>query len=150
MQAVRRRIRAHVDQHPHLRAQRDLLTSIPGIGDATAAVLLAEFGPLGRFRQARAVAAFAGSCPVEGRSGTSVRRHPCLSKLGAPAFRKALFFPAIIALRCNPIAQRLQSAVKGFSRQHSTTSLGFFCRLRSSYGRNCHSKNVHVRFHESR
>ena len=35
MQAVRRRIRAHVDQHPHLRQQRDLLTSIPGIGDAT-------------------------------------------------------------------------------------------------------------------
>ena len=30
MQAVRRRIRAHVDQHPHLRQQRDLLTSIRG------------------------------------------------------------------------------------------------------------------------
>ena len=47
--------------HPHLRQQRDLLTSIPGIGDATAAVLLAEFGPMGRFRQARAAAAFQAS-----------------------------------------------------------------------------------------
>ena len=109
MQAVRRRIRAHVDQHPHLRQQRDLLTSIPGIGDATAAVLLAEFGPLGRFRQARAAAAFAGVVPREGRSGSSLRRRPRLSKLGAPAIRKALYFPALTALRCNPIAQRLQA-----------------------------------------
>jgi len=30
-------IRQHLDQHPGLRAQRDLLTSIPGIGEATAA-----------------------------------------------------------------------------------------------------------------
>jgi transposase len=109
MQAVRMRIRAHVDQHPHLRQQRNLLTSIPGIGDATAAVLLAEFGPMGRFRQARAAAAFAGVVPREGRSGTSLRRRPRLSKLGAPAIRKALYFPALTALRCNPIAQRLQA-----------------------------------------
>ena len=39
---VRRQIREHMDQHPGLRAQRDLLTSIPGIGEATAALLLAE------------------------------------------------------------------------------------------------------------
>ena len=37
--AVRAQIHAHLDQHPGLRAQRDLLTSIPGIGDATAALL---------------------------------------------------------------------------------------------------------------
>jgi transposase len=35
-------IREHLDQHPGLRAQRDLLTTIPGIGETTAAVLIAE------------------------------------------------------------------------------------------------------------
>src|SRR6185436_12497334 len=39
---VRRQIRVHIDQHPGLRTQRDLLTSIPGIGETTAALLLAE------------------------------------------------------------------------------------------------------------
>jgi transposase len=103
MAVLRARIHDHFDQHPDLRTQRDLLTSIPGIGEATAAILLAEFGPLTRFRQAAACAAFAGLVPRLGESGSSVRRHPVLSKLGAPALRKALFYPAIVALRHNPI-----------------------------------------------
>ena len=36
--------RDHVDQHPHLKQQRKLLASIPGIGDLTASILLAEIG----------------------------------------------------------------------------------------------------------
>ena len=69
MATLRTRIHDHFDQHPDLRAQRELLTSIPGIGEATAAVLLAEFGPLTRFRQAPACAAFAGLVPRHGDSG---------------------------------------------------------------------------------
>ena len=37
--AVQQQIRDHFTQHPGLRSQRDLLTSIPGIGETTAAVL---------------------------------------------------------------------------------------------------------------
>jgi transposase len=103
MATLRARIQDHFNQHPGLRQQRDLLTSIPGIGEATAAILLAEFGPLTRFRQAAACAAFAGVVPRHGESGSSVHRKPVLSKVGAPALRKALFYPAIVALRHNPI-----------------------------------------------
>lgn len=35
-------IRSHIDRHPGLRRQRELLDSIPGIGETTAAALLAE------------------------------------------------------------------------------------------------------------
>jgi transposase len=35
-------IRSHINQHPGLKRQRELLASIPGIGEATAAALLAE------------------------------------------------------------------------------------------------------------
>jgi transposase len=35
-------IHSHIDSHPGLRGQRDLLLSIPGIGETTAAKLLAE------------------------------------------------------------------------------------------------------------
>jgi transposase len=103
MQTLRARIHDHFDAHPGLRAQRDLLTSIPGIGQATAAVLLAEFGGLTQFRQAAACAAYAGLVPQHRESGTSVRHKPVLSKLGVPLLRKALFYPALVALRFNPI-----------------------------------------------
>ena len=39
---VQEHIRAHIQCHPDLQQQRKLLTSIPGIGDLTAAKLLAE------------------------------------------------------------------------------------------------------------
>jgi transposase len=108
MDALRARIADHFNDHPGLRSQRDLLTSIPGIGEATAAVLLAEFGRTERFRQARACAAFAGVVPRERRSGSSIHGKPRLSKLGAPAIRKALFFPALAAMRYNPVARALR------------------------------------------
>lgn len=46
-------IRTHLDQHPGLRQQRDLLTSIPGIAETTAALLLAELPHLKQYRNAR-------------------------------------------------------------------------------------------------
>ena len=45
-----------------LRAQRDLLTTIPGIGEATAAILIAELFDK-RYTSARQAAAFAGLVP---------------------------------------------------------------------------------------
>ena len=58
--AVQQQIRDHFTQHPGLRSQRDLLISIPGIGETTAAVLLAELFDK-RYSSARQAAAFAGS-----------------------------------------------------------------------------------------
>ena len=103
MASLRARIQDHFTQHPGLRSQRDLLISIPGIGETTAAVLLAELGPIARFKCASACAAFIGLVPRERLSGTSVRRKPVLSKLGASPLRKALYFPALTAMRYNPI-----------------------------------------------
>lgn len=97
---VQRLIREHFDQHPPLRHQRDLLTSIPGIGETTAAVLLAELFTK-RFTSARQAAAFAGLVPRVHESGTLHRRGR-LSKIGSARLRKALYFPALTALRHNP------------------------------------------------
>ena len=68
IKAVQRLIQGHVDQHPGLRDQRDLLTTIPGIGEATAAVLIAELFDK-RYRSARQAAAFAGVVPRVGSRG---------------------------------------------------------------------------------
>jgi transposase len=103
---VEQLIGAHFDQHPGLRAQRDLLTTIPGIGDATAAVLIAELFDK-RYTSARQAAAFAGLVPRLVESGT-LRGRSRLSKIGPGRLRKALYFPAITALRWNPTIRALR------------------------------------------
>jgi transposase len=89
----------HINNHPDLKEQSDLLDSIPGIAQATAALLLAEMTNIKEYTSARQAAAYAGLVPRERRSGTSVRGRTCLSKIGNARLRKALYFPAITALR---------------------------------------------------
>jgi len=95
-------IRAHIGNHPTLKQQSALLDSIPGVGQTTAALLLAEIVDMTQYRSARQVAAYAGLVPRERRSGSSVRGRTRLSKIGNARLRKALYFPAITALRCSP------------------------------------------------
>ena len=93
----------HFDQHPTLKEQRDLLTTIPGIASHSAAVLLAEIGTIGAYKNARQVAAHAGLTPVERSSGSSVHGKPRLSRMGNALLRNALYWPAIVAMRHNPL-----------------------------------------------
>jgi transposase len=95
-------IRDHINNHPNLKRQRELLDSIPGIGEATAAALLAEVSDFSQYKSARQVAAYAGIVPRERQSGSSVRGRTRLSKIGNSRLRKALYFPAVTALRCSP------------------------------------------------
>jgi transposase len=106
LKAVQRTIRAHIDQHPGLRDQRDLLLTIPGIGPATAAILIAELFDKS-YSSARQAAAFAGVVPRVRESGTLHARGR-LVKIGPGRLRKALYFPAVTALRCNPAMRQLQ------------------------------------------
>lgn len=107
-----KQIQEHIDNHPDLKQQCELLESIPGIGKRTAAKLLAEIGDIARYKSARQVAAYAGLTPRNNRSGT-IRGKTRLSKIGNARVRKALFLPAITAKRYNPIVrafcQRLAS-----------------------------------------
>jgi transposase len=105
----------HIDDHPQLKQQQELLRSIPGIGERTAQRLLSEMSAL-PFRRARQVAAYAGLVPSPRESGTSVRGRSRLSKRGNAHLRQALYWPAIVAMRHNPIlrdfAGRLLAAGK--------------------------------------
>ena len=105
-------IRAHIDSHPGLRGQRELLLSIPGVGETTAAKLLAEITDVKLYESARQLAAFAGLAPRLHESGSSVRRKARLSKTGAPRLRKALYFPAIAAIRYNPPVRAMSERLK--------------------------------------
>jgi transposase len=98
-------IRRHINNHPTLKQQSELLDSIPGIAQTTAALLLAEMTDITQYRNARQVAAYAGLVPRERQSGTSLRGRTRLPKIGNARLRKALYFPAVTALRCSPFFQ---------------------------------------------
>ena len=98
-------IRQHINSNPTLKHQSELLDSIPGIAQTTAALLLSEITNINQYRSARQVAAYAGLVPRERQSGSSLRGRARLSKIGNARLRKALYFPAITALRCSPFFQ---------------------------------------------
>lgn len=114
--ALWRQIRDHVDSDPDLKRNLHLLHSIPGIGENTAAHLLAELGDASQFASADQLAAYAGLCPSSFTSGISVRPPAKLSKLGNARLRKVFYMPAISAISHNPrvipLAQRLQAKGK--------------------------------------
>jgi transposase len=106
----------HIDQNPKLRANRDLLQSIPGIGPTTSAIILAEFGDVERFGDARHMASFCGLTPRHRQSGSSVRGKSRLSKTGSSRIRKALYMPALVAMKHNPVVAALRERLKGYGK----------------------------------
>lgn len=92
-------VKEHIDNHPNLKIQSELLQSIPGIAEKTAQTLLSEIN-FSAYTSARSVAAHAGLTPRKNQSGTSFNRTK-LSKVGSSRIRKALYFPAITAMRYN-------------------------------------------------
>lgn len=104
---VRQLIKEHIDNHPGLKGQSDLLQTIPGIGEKTAQILLSEI-EFSHFDSARSVAAQAGVTPGRRQSGTSLD-WTRLSKIGNGRIRKALYFPAMSAIKHNEIIKTFAS-----------------------------------------
>lgn len=99
---LRQDIQDHIDNDPDLKQQKDLLLSIPGIGEKTIATLLSYFSNINRFENAKKLASFCGVAPREFQSGSSVKGRGGMSKIGSAQIRKALFLPAMVAIRYNP------------------------------------------------
>ncbi|MCH8223141.1 MAG: IS110 family transposase [Chloroflexi bacterium] len=98
-------IKQHVKQHPQLTQLHDLLVSIKGIAHTTACLLIAEIQDISLFEHPRQLVAYAGVNPRQYTSGSSINGKSRMSKLGNARLRKALFFPAMVAKRHNPIVR---------------------------------------------
>lgn len=113
---IERQIKKDVDDDPTLHDQRQLLQSIPGFGDRTATMFLANFGGALRFDKSRQAVAFAGLDTRLHQSGTSVNGKPRMSKAGHSQIRRALYMPAVTAMSRTPwgktFAARLLAAGK--------------------------------------
>ena len=113
---LERGINEHIDHHPDLKHDADLLSSIPGIGDTTVAKVLAYAGDVRRFASAKALAAFVGVTPRQRQSGSSVKGKTMMSRTGQGELHRALYMPGLVARRHNP-------TLKIFGDRLSTTGL---------------------------
>jgi transposase len=95
---IEQQIAKDIDDDPTLRQQRELLDSIPGMGDKTIPMFLSHYGGDLRFEKSRQAVAFAGLDIKQYESGTSVRGKPRMSKKGHTNIRGALYMPAVVAM----------------------------------------------------
>lgn len=104
---MKKHIKQHINEHPDLKEKSDLLLSIPGVGEATTAAVLAAIPDIKSFPHQNHIVAFAGLNPKQKISGSSIHGKSSLSKVGHAALRKALFLPAMVAIQHNPVFQQL-------------------------------------------
>jgi transposase len=94
---------------PGLAATAALLTSVPGIGAVTAAVLLAELPELGT-AHAKAIASLAGVAPRDDQSGKADK--PKRVTGGRPRVRRALYLMAVTTVRWDPAIKAHYAALR--------------------------------------
>jgi transposase len=85
---------------PAWQADADLLISVPGVGKATLRTLIAELPELGHLTR-RKIAALVGLAPINRDSG-SLRGRRAIAGGRSPV-RAALFMPAMVASKKNPV-----------------------------------------------
>jgi transposase len=91
----------HIHKHLDLKADRELLTSIPAVGPQVGNHLLSVMHNH-QFQSAEQLAAYLGLVPVERQSGTSILGRPRLSKAGPARIRAILYMAAIVGAQHNP------------------------------------------------
>jgi transposase len=112
IERLREQIRRTIDDDPDLKGRADLLQTIPGLGDKTIPQLLAYVGDPKRFRSAKALAAYASLTPLIRQSGTSLDRRRGTHPMGHRDLKRALYFPAMVAARYNPLIAQFYERLK--------------------------------------
>jgi transposase len=98
----RREARELVRRDETIRKRFELLIGIPGIAEISAVQLLGELSSLSPEMSVRQWVAHSGLDPVHQVSGTSVHKPSRMSRAGNRYLRRALYMPALVAVRLDP------------------------------------------------
>lgn len=99
IKAIEQQIETVIAENDHISRQFGYVCSINGVGLMTAATVVSEADGFAMVRNVRQLVSYAGYDVVEKQSGTSVRGKARISKKGNTYIRRALYFPAITAVR---------------------------------------------------
>ena len=111
IERIKQSIKNVIAKDGKLNTQFSLLVSINAIGEKTAWAILAYLGDISKFKNSKQVSSYAGLNPKIQQSGTSINRSS-LSKVGHKNLRNALYMPAIVSVRFNPLMAELYSRLK--------------------------------------
>jgi transposase len=100
--AIEKKLKEHLKEHPSLNQKVLLLRSIKGIGWLTAVIAVAELPNIDQHTDARSICAWAGLTPKRWQTGKT-ELPARLSKRGNRHLRQALFMPALVAKKFNPL-----------------------------------------------
>ena len=102
MEQLRRAARRLIVKDPGLDRRFRLMVTVPGVAETSALQILGELVVLPDGLDARQWVAFSGLDPSQFTSGTSVEKKPRISRGGSRHLRRALYMPALVALRREP------------------------------------------------
>lgn len=102
MEQLRREARRLIVKDPGLDRRFRLMVTVPGVAETSALQILGELVVLPDGLDARQWVAFSGLDPSQFTSGTSVEKKPRISRGGSRHLRRALYMPALVALRREP------------------------------------------------
>ena len=115
-----------IDGELHARAKADprvkVLRTLPGVGEFTALVMLAEIGDISRFGSARKLASWAGLTPTVRGSDLTVR-HGHISKQGSAWLRWVLNQAAQTAKRSPEFAATYSNIAKRRGKKIATIAI---------------------------
>jgi transposase len=101
---LEKELKDSIRQNPNFAEKVKLYKSMPGVGDNLSYNLVANLGELGHLNQ-REIAALVGVAPLNKDSGKQRGRRMIWG--GRATVRKALYMPALSAIRCNPVIRDL-------------------------------------------
>jgi transposase len=94
-------IKDKLDNNSGLREKKELLKTVPGIGDISATLLLTETKGFATFTSPKQLAAYVGISPSQHESGSSVNKKPKISKVGNSKIRSTLYLSSLSSIRSN-------------------------------------------------
>ena len=112
IESARKQINKVIVNNEQLSLMRELLLSIPGIGEVSCHTLLGELPSIDLFSNARQLAAWVGVTPQHHKSGTSGRSTTPITKVGSARLRSGLFLPAMNARVFNPLLKTFADRLK--------------------------------------
>ncbi len=110
IQKIEKRIKSIVKSSSLLQKKVQIITSVPGVGDATAAALIAEMPEMGKNITHKRAAALLGVAPYTQQSGNHFG-HARISE-GRALPRNLVYMSALTGVRCNPVLKEFYGRLR--------------------------------------
>ena len=96
---IKQEINSCIKNEQAIKDEIKNICTIPGVGELTAVIILAETNGFELVRNKKQLVSYAGLDIVEKQSGTSVKGKPKISKRGNRNIRRAMHLPALCAIK---------------------------------------------------